>query len=154
MKKVLVTSIALLFSVTTFCQVQAETKKGKNKLDFETLKDSAILNKLMNGDWEGSGYQFNINESWTIKLIFDKESNKFKIDYPSINCSGYWKATAVTKYKIEFIETISTGKNKCINGGKVVLYLLDETRIEYLFYWPNDRTLDAKGVISRTPDQN
>jgi hypothetical protein len=104
----------------------------------------------MTADWEGTGYQFNIKESWSIKLTFDKESDKLKIEYPSLNCSGHWKATSVTKYKMEFIEILSTGKNRCINGGKVVLYLLDETRIEYLFYWPNDRKLDSKGEIRRT----
>jgi hypothetical protein len=118
-------------------------------LSLKKIKNSDILNNLVKGQWEGSAYQSNINESWAIKLIFNKESDEFEIIYPSLNCTGYWKAKSVTNSEIEFIEMLRTGQHICNDGGNIVLRQLTSDRMQYLFYWPSVTTLDSKGEIKR-----
>lgn len=39
-----------------------------------------------NGTWTGQGYQFDLNETWSIILRI--EDGKYKIEYPSLHCIG------------------------------------------------------------------
>lgn len=40
----------------------------------------------LNGTWTGQGYQFDLNETWSIILRID--NGKYKIEYPSLHCSA------------------------------------------------------------------
>jgi curved DNA-binding protein CbpA len=129
--------------------VYASPSNIPRELDILKIKDSDIVNNLIKDHWEGSAYQSSINEGWAIKLTFDYKNKEFKIEYPSLNCTGYWKAINATNNTIEFIEILRTGQNICNDGGKIVLKQLNNDEMEYLYYWPSVSVLDSKGEIKR-----
>ena len=128
--------------------------------------DDKGFGSLKEGHWQGTAHQYNINEAWEIRLAYDETNKVFIVKYPTLNCTGRWIVTKVTNSQVEFIEFIDEGQNSCTNGGKVVLKRLTEkdnpkkwtppedaieiiTSLEYLYYWPDEETLDARGQINR-----
>lgn len=142
-------TVILEENVNSSTPVYTPPSNSPVELNIAKIKDSDILNNLIKGHWEGSAYQSNINESWAIKLTFDNNNDEFKIEYPSLECTGYWKPTSVTNNTIEFIEILRTGQNICNDGGKIVLKQLNTDQMEFLYYWPSATRLDSKGEIKR-----
>ena len=77
------------------------------------------------------------------------KKNKYLIKYPSIGCSGQWELKKSTINQLEFIEIIEIGKDICNNKGWVVLKKINDNEIDILYYWPDQNTLNAKGMLKR-----
>jgi hypothetical protein len=82
-----------------------------------------------NGTWTGAGYQFDLNETWSIILKID--NGKYKIEYPSLHCSADLQFIKTENGKIYLREKIISGD--CITNG--ILILEKSTENKLLFKW-------------------
>lgn len=101
------------------------------------------------GRWYGNAYQADVNESWDISFISDKKNNSYLINYPSLSCNGYWKLIKSDKERLEFVETIQTGKNICNDKGYVVLKEIGNDSISFYYFWPTRQILNASGILKK-----
>jgi hypothetical protein len=83
----------------------------------------------LNGTWTGQGYQFDLNETWSIILKIDNE--KYKIEYPSLHCSADLQFIKNENGKIYLREKIISGD--CISNGILILEKSNENKL--LFKW-------------------
>lgn len=128
-------ALLLLGVVTNSC---SSTRKAKVK----------TIAPWVNGNWEGSAYQFNTNENWGMLLSAKSLKNSYIIDYPSLQCSGKWSVLHVTENRIELREKITNGLRYCVTRGKVVLEKNGDALV-FKYYYPDDTTLNAKGQLNR-----
>ncbi len=119
-------------------------------LFFSNCKTSktTTLEKTLTGIWEGEAHQFNINESWNIKLQHNNKS-EYKISYPSLGCGGTWTLQQTDNKRLIFVEEITFGKDICTNNGRIVLDLKNNNEVDFYYYWPTENTLNAKGTLHR-----
>src|SRR5688572_14179947 len=73
----------------------------------------------MNGTWEGTGYQTDNNQTWTMKLT--AQGRSYRIEYPSLKCGGRWVPLSIDRGRAKFIEKITFGLEDCVNNGIVVI---------------------------------
>jgi len=90
----------------------------------------------MEGTWTGIGQQSN-STSWTIRLTVS--GNSYKIEYPSLSCGGHWSLTRQAQFTASFIEHITYGRDKCIDGGEVTVGCsrgcAGTAKPEMLYHW-------------------
>ena len=80
---------------------------------------------LLSGTWNGSGHQQGTQSNWSIRLnvTVDNDNAQFKISYPSLKCGGSWTLQREFERSATFIEHITFGTDKCIDGGTVTVAL-------------------------------
>lgn len=106
------------------------------------------LAKTFDGNWIGSAFQYNLQESWTIKFTCNSKEGLFLIEYPSLGCSGTLSIENITDDEIEFRENIQQGN--CINNGKIILKKINNKKFEYFAYLSKyDGNIIAKGQIRK-----
>ena len=105
----------------------------------------------LKGYWEGSGYQPNSagDTYWDISLKYVEETDNFGILYPSLYCGGNWKLVRADKRTAEFVETITMGKDKCMNQMAVLVEYINENEVKVTFFTPNTNVIDAAGILKR-----
>jgi hypothetical protein len=104
----------------------------------------------LNGTWTGVGYQSPTNSNWKVRMSYDKNTNKFSINYPSLNCSGKWKLQSNETNKITFTEYITKGKQNCDNEVKVVLSRIDDEYVNIAYFLPGQYDgVVAYGVLRK-----
>lgn len=90
----------------------------------------------LDGIWEGEGRSsVGRPQKWSIRL--SAQSGNYKIDYPSLSCSGSWSLLSVTNGSASFFENIDIGKNNCVDQGTVDLIWLENNKLKYIYYLPN-----------------
>ena len=124
----------LVFAVTL---VEGKAKKNKKAL-------------WLNGVWEGTGYQLNNATTWSIKFIGDPENQTYSIEYPSLKCSGTWKAEQITANMARFVETITVGKNLCLDGGTVIVTRIDEKYMTFTYLDPGTDNLGSFSTLTNS----
>lgn len=97
------------------------------------------------GVWKGSGSQ-DRTTFWTIKITVSE--NKYLIDYPSVRCGGRLILTNKNDERIEFRESLTYGRDKCINNGKVILVKDGSNHILFQWYYKNGKK-GARGTLTR-----
>ncbi len=127
MRKSFMLLLPFMLSICTAISIQAEGEPG-----FE-------------GIWKGSGSQ-DSTTFWTIKIKISE--NRFLIDYPTAECGGKLILTTKKNNRIEFRESLTYGKSKCINNGKVVLIKDESNHAQFQWYYNNGRK-GAKGTLTR-----
>ena len=103
------------------------------------------------GIWEGVGQQQGI--SWTIRA--DLQLDEQLIEYPSLNCGGFWELIEETEAQLSFRETITFGNNMCVDQGLVELTDQSENELVYRYYFPDGAggfqdEVGAIGNLART----
>jgi len=104
------------------------------------------------GIWEGVGQQ--VGASWTIRIDINK--NEQLIEYPSLNCGGFLTLLENSATRLLFKETITFGKNACVDQGFIALVDQSATELTYLYYWPHSTEessefiLGATGTVTKT----
>lgn len=126
----------LLISLTVYAIIPAINADGQ--------QDSPP--SFMNGSWTGKGYQDN-GSQWTIALVADAQKNSYNINYPSLSCGGVWTLKSSDGQKAWFNETITYGKEKCVNGIVVVTQISSDY-ITYTWFY-NDGKLGAFSALKR-----
>jgi hypothetical protein len=101
----------------------------------------------MQGEWRGIGYQLNTGGTWSIHLKANKD--RVSIAYPSLECSGNWQVIKADKDRIELLETITDGTDKCVNKGKVVITKIDDNHITFTYFSPYSGELEAFSTLVR-----
>ena len=130
-------AIGILFTSINFTY-PAYSKKQSEKSDFP---------EWLQGEWRGIGYQLNTSENWSIHLKVSDE--RVSIAYPSLECSGNWQIIKQSKNKLELLETITDGADKCVNKGKLVITKVDENHVTYTYFSPFSGELEAFSTLVR-----
>jgi hypothetical protein len=103
----------------------------------------------LTGSWEGKGFQASANETWSVNLYADAQVNSYSIEYPSLKCGGVWEISNADFHKVEFVERIKHGKEKCIEGGTVVITYVDDQHVTFTYFSPGTRQVDAFSTLTR-----
>lgn len=112
-----------------------------------TLPVQGQTSSWLRGTWEGTGYQTDDASTWTMLLTAGRR--RFRIQYPSLNCSGEWRLLHRNGNEARFRERISVGKVQCTDGGLVVVRKLNSRQIVYLFSNPGSRKVIASAVLNK-----
>ena len=103
------------------------------------------------GIWEGEGQQQGV--SWTIRAVLQLDEQL--IEYPSLNCGGFWELIEETEAQLSFRETITFGNNICADQGLVELTDQSENELIYRYYFADGAggfqdEVSAIGNLTRT----
>ncbi len=101
----------------------------------------------INGVWRGTGFQLNNSSSWSIRFEANTKTNTYKIDYGSLSCRGNWELQKMEKNRAVFIEKITEGKDKCINGNTIIVTFVSERYLSYTCFAPGSTKLDASATL-------
>lgn len=112
-------------------------------------KSQQIRNDNRSSIWMGEAYQYDIDQSWNVYFIMDSKNQIYTIDYPSLDCGGKWILMKSNENTLEFREKLNRGFSLCTNNGKIVLETKNKDEIDFYYYWPDDNTLSAQGVLYR-----
>jgi hypothetical protein len=127
----IVTTFVLLVCLTSV--VSSQSKSGTRR--------------WLNGTWEGTGYQVDNNETWTMKLTV--RGNRYKIEYPSLKCGGRWIPLSIDASRARFIEKITFGLEDCVDNGNVVVERLSRRQIAYRYSNRGTREVTASAILNR-----
>ena len=111
----------------------------------DSLIGVATAPNWIQGEWEGVGYQLNSAGNWSIRL--NVKEDRYSIAYPSLECSGNWQLQKQSDMKLEFIETITKGTDKCVNKGRIVITKVDENHVTFTYFSPNSGELEAFSTL-------
>jgi hypothetical protein len=77
------------------------------------------------GRYEGVGHQSN-GPSWSVSVALTDPSVGACaiVRFPDDRCTGYWQCTRVEGDRIEAVERITRGKDKCLDGVHISATLL------------------------------
>jgi hypothetical protein len=106
--------------------------------------------KWLNGTWEGTGYQTDTNETWTMKLTI--RGGHYQIEYPSLKCSGRWiplGSLSLDQNRARFIEKITLGIETCTNNGNVVIERLNRRQVAYRYSNRGSRQITASAILNQ-----
>lgn len=101
----------------------------------------------LKGEWQGIGYQLNTSGNWSIRLKVNDD--RYSIAYPSLECSGNWQLEKKSDMKLEFIETITKGTDKCVNKGRIIITKVDENHVTFTYFSPYSGELEAYSTLIR-----
>ena len=101
----------------------------------------------LNGTWEGTGYQIDTDTTWTMRLR--GRGGKYLIEYPSLNCGGRWRLVSNNSKRAVFRESITFGKNSCVDKGRVVIERLNGRQIAYRFSHRGATDVSASAILKR-----
>ncbi len=127
----IVASFVLLISLTSVVVSQSKTATGK----------------WLNGTWEGTGYQTDNDETWTMKLTV--RVNRYEIEYPSLKCGGKWIPLRINRSRARFIEKITLGIETCTDNGSLVIERLSRRQIAYRYTNRGTREVTASAILNR-----
>ena len=99
----------------------------------------------MEGTWEGTGYQASTKTSWSMRLVVS--GNSYSISFPSLSCGGYWSLNRSGSGTANFTERITSGKDKCVDGGSVTVGNLGQNRMQYRWASSDD---SATATLTKT----
>jgi hypothetical protein len=101
----------------------------------------------LNGVWEGTGYQMDNKELWTMLLTV--KGNRYRIEYPSLKCGGRWRPIRITRNTARFREILSSGADVSADKGKVVVQRLSRRQIAFLYTNQGDTDVTSSSVFNR-----
>jgi hypothetical protein len=105
----------------------------------------------LRGFWEGTGYQTDDQTTWLMQLTVTRTKGGrrvFVIEYPSLNCGGYWKLLSIDGSRARFRELLDHGQDKCSDKG---LVRLERVSSQLIFLYSNQgsREITASAVLNR-----
>lgn len=103
----------------------------------------------IDGVWRGTGFQLNNSSSWSIRFEAHTKTSTYKIDYGSLSCGGKWELQKIEKNRAVFIEKITEGKDKCINGNTIVITYVSDEYLSYTCFAPGSKKLDASATLEK-----
>jgi hypothetical protein len=103
--------------------------------------------KWLNGTWEGTGYQIDNNETWTMKLTV--RGRAYRIEYPSLQCGGKWIPLSINQSHARFIEKITENLEACTNNGNVVIEKLSRRQIAFRYANRGSGEVTASAILNR-----
>ncbi|MBC8032159.1 MAG: hypothetical protein H7Z16_18895 [Pyrinomonadaceae bacterium] len=101
----------------------------------------------LNGTWEGTGYQMDNNELWTMLLTVKR--NRFRIEYPSLKCEGRWRPIRINWSTAKFREILSSGADVCADKGTVVVQRLSRRQIAFRYINQGETDVTSSAILNR-----
>ncbi|HEX8282710.1 MAG TPA: hypothetical protein VF588_05120 [Pyrinomonadaceae bacterium] len=99
------------------------------------------------GEWEGKGYQTDSDSTWAMRLT--AKGGDYTVEYPSLGCSGRWRLLSLSSRRAIFRETITSGVERCAQGGRVVLQRLNARQLGYWFSQAGSKDYSASAILNR-----
>ena len=101
----------------------------------------------LRGVWEGKGYQTDTDDTWAMKLTV--KGRRYTVEYPSLECGGRWRLLSLSSRRAVFRETITSGTERCTQGGRVVIQRLNTRQLGYWFSEAGSNDYTASAVLNR-----
>ena len=105
----------------------------------------------LHGFWKGTGYQTDDQTTWSMQLTITRNKagrRVFVIEYPSLNCGGYWKLLRINGNRARFRELLDHGQDKCSNKGLVRIETIGSQLI-FLYSNQGSPEITASAVLNR-----
>lgn len=103
--------------------------------------------RWLSGTWEGTGYQIDNDETWTMKLTVN--GSRHKIEYPSLKCGGTWRLLSLGPTQARFREKITFGLEQCTDRGSVIIQRLSSRQIAFRYYNAGTREVSASAILNK-----
>jgi hypothetical protein len=80
------------------------------------------MSNWMLGTWTGIGTQ-DSQVSWAMQLTVRPQGTRdsYRIDYPSLDCGGYWTLDSMGADEMTFTEHIVYGRDRCADLGTMTV---------------------------------
>jgi hypothetical protein len=101
----------------------------------------------LKGEWEGTGYQIDTEETWTMRLSV--QGGKLLIEYPSLNCRGEWKLISINSVRARLREKIKVGRDECVGQGNVLIERLNGRQIAFRYSYLGTNEVSASAILNR-----
>lgn len=113
-----------------------------------SLHETSARRAEVRGVWEGTGEQTS-GDRWTMRVTIESErpGRCARVEYPSLECGGYWTCSDGTRGSLRGKESITYGKDTCIDGGEFRVRVEAGHR-QLRFDWTGGGQ-DAWGVLRR-----
>jgi len=118
--------------------IEQDTEDGEN-----------VTWQFLDGTWTGEAYQYDVNESWSIKLTCNTESGHYLVEYPSLNCGGKFIPEQQQQQFLVFEEDITYGTDICLQGCLIILEKINDNLMGYFSYHGDFSQPIATGKIQR-----
>ena len=105
--------------------------------------------KWLEGNWAGTGYQTDSENTWTMKLSASK--GRYTIEYPSLKCSGRWRLVSVSRYSAVFRERITKGVEECEPQGSFVVVRLNARQLGLWYSYRGKNEVVASAILNKQP---
>lgn len=112
---------------------------------------SAKIPEAFSGTWVGTGYQYDTQSRWTIRMTLRASGQATaagRIAYPSLACGGVLSLQTVEQGRLRVLEDITDGEDACIDQGSIEMRFLGATRLNWQWSHP-DGTPGAEAVLSK-----
>ena len=110
-------------------------------------QNKTLSRSWLNGTWEGTGYQIDTNSTWTMLLTV--KGNRYKIEYPSLNCEGRWRPIRITRTTARFREILTTGVDVCANKGTLVIQRLSPRQLAFRYTNQGEMDVTSSSILNR-----
>jgi hypothetical protein len=101
----------------------------------------------LEGVWEGTAYQSNTRENWTLRLTATNQT--YRVDYPTLSCGGEWKLLRMDKRTARFREKLNYGQGKCVDNVTVIIQRLNRRQVAYWYVEQHQTRVDGIAVLDR-----
>ena len=104
----------------------------------------------LNGVWRGTGHQSpagTAGADWSIAMTI--AASGASIQYPSLSCGGTLTQISRDATSAQFRESITYGREKCIDGGTITVRLFNGKLSWTLFGQSNGKSYNAIAVLTR-----
>lgn len=103
----------------------------------------------LQGNWAGTGYQSDSQETWTMKLSVRKR--RYAVEYPSLKCSGRWRLVSISPKRAVFRERITQGSEACEPQGSFVVIRLGARQLGVWYSYLGKNEFVASAILNKQP---
>ena len=114
-----------------------------------TVTIKMLVPKWLNGIWEGTGYQWETETAWP--MTFSAADNDYRINYPSLNCSGKWLLLNATLDSASYKEEITIGAENCAQGDTVRIKKLPSGELGARYTHVQENEPNAAALLKPKP---
>jgi hypothetical protein len=105
--------------------------------------DAPPIPQWLVAEWEGTGYQTNTDTQWLTLLTKSPGDLPPMVEYPTLDCRGYWEYAGETDGRLTFREIITENSGRCANNDYI--YITQKGRwqilVEYAHSWAPRRII-------------
>jgi hypothetical protein len=106
----------------------------------------------MSGEWDGLGNQSNTQTQWVTWMTFFKNHKTPQVEYPDLECEGYWEFQYREGDYWVFRERVTENSGQCAENDWVYVRYKseDELEVQYAHSWGKDQII-ARLTLRKRP---
>jgi hypothetical protein len=106
----------------------------------------------MYGEWDGLGNQSNTQTQWVTWMTFFKNHKTPQVEYPDLECEGYWEFQYREGDYWVFRERVTENSGQCAENDWVYVRYKseDELEVQYAHSWGKDQII-ARLTLRKRP---